>query len=96
MNTWMNNPQYLAQVGHCLGALSLMLFATLFWGMRGAYAMVGVGIGVAAAKEFWYDMVYELPKQTWADSWMDFGFYMVGAAVGLGVMAIYHYGLKRG
>ncbi len=79
MNTWMNNPQYLAQVGHFFGAYSLILSASLLtphW----AY-VVAIGVVAAAIKEFWYDMTYELPYQTFWASFMDFGFYVLGAAV---------------
>jgi len=32
--------------------------------------------------------VYELPKQTWGDSIMDWSFYMLGAGVGMGLAAL--------
>ena len=91
MNKWMNNPQYLAQIGHTLGGCLAIIVAAFFWGMLAVWITLGIGIGVAAAKEFWYDMKYEIPKQTWADSGMDFGFYMLGAAVGLGLACIKFY-----
>jgi len=49
---------------------------------------LGLGIIAASVKEFWYDMKYELPKQTWGDSFMDWSFYMLGAAAGMGVAAL--------
>lgn len=95
MNTWMNSPQYLAQVGHFLGGLCALLLATLaavLWGhatsMIPLYTL-GVGVTLAAVKEFWYDMKYELPKQTWGDSLMDFGFYILGGGVGYFVSALF-------
>jgi hypothetical protein len=92
-NTWMNNPQYLAQVGHFLGGgyvMTLATLAALIWA-HGAGAplgwTLGVGIAAAAIKEFYYDLRYELPKQTIADSAMDFTFYVVGGLVGAGIGA---------
>ena len=89
----MNNPQYLAQVGHFLGGVSVMLLslvATLVWA-DGAlepcvYAFFG-GLLAAAIKEFWYDLRYELPKQTIDDSAMDFSFYALGGVAGGAVCA---------
>jgi hypothetical protein len=93
MNTWMNNPQYLAQVGHFLGGASLIVITTLFAVTLGAgwtpiLIVLGIGVAAASLKEFWYDMKYELPKQTWGDSFMDWGFYMLGGGVGMGVAAL--------
>lgn len=92
MNTWMNNPQYLAQIGHALGGCLLIVFTTLLsvlfgWGWLPILIVLGIGVAAAAVKEFWYDMKFELPKQSWGDSAMDFGFYMLGGAVGMGVAA---------
>ena len=75
----MNDPQYLAQVGHFLGGGSILLVACVFLGAH------------AAIKEFWYDMHYELPKQTWGDSAMDFTFYLLGACAGFGLVALAHH-----
>lgn len=100
MNTWMNNPQYLAQVGHFLGGLCLMLLATLaaiIWGHRDVIpcATFGVGLLLAGVKEFWYDMKYELPKQTWADSGMDFCFYALGGMVGVTISGLTLFALQH-
>jgi len=93
MNTWMNNPQYLAQIGHFLAGGSVIVIATLFSVVLGAgwlpvLITLAVGVVAASLKEFWYDMVYELPKQTWGDSIMDWSFYMLGAGVGMGLAAL--------
>jgi hypothetical protein len=86
MNTWMNNPQYLAQVGHFLGGASLIMLTVMFsWNPLCIWATFGVGVVAAGVKEFWYDANYELPKQTWQDNLMDFSFYVLGGLVGVGI-----------
>ena len=50
--TWENNPQYLAQVGHAFGGLSVILTATLFSLVLGAGwepILVTLGVGIFAA-----------------------------------------------
>lgn len=89
----MTNPQYLAQVGHFLGGYAVILTTTTFAIVCGAgwtpvIVVTVIGVAAASAKEFWYDMKYELPKQTWADSLMDWAFYMLGAGVGWGMSAL--------
>jgi hypothetical protein len=93
MNTWMNNPQYLAQVGHLFGACSVLLTTGIMALALGAgwlpvLVVLAAGVAAAAVKEFWYDMQYELPRQTWGDSAMDFGFYVLGAGLGTGLFAL--------
>lgn len=93
MNTWMNNPQYLAQVGHLFGAgfvlvVTGMLSLALGAGWAPVLAVLVAGVALAALKEFWYDMKWELPRQTWGDSLMDFAFYVLGALVGVGAFAL--------
>lgn len=93
MNKWMNDAQVLAQFGHSLGACLLVTFTTLMsisLGGRWPAVIVVVILGViaAAVKEFWYDMKFELPTQTWWDSIEDFLFYMLGLTVGVGVTAL--------
>ena len=85
MNRWMNNPQYLAQVGHTLGACLAMVVAAMFGGMYAAWIALPIIVVLALAKEFWYDATYELPRQTFADNAMDFGFFCLGAGIGLAI-----------
>jgi divalent metal cation (Fe/Co/Zn/Cd) transporter len=87
----MNDPQYLAQVGHFLGGVCLLATTALLFGAVPSMIALGVGVVAAAIKEFWYDMKYELPKQTWDDSLMDFGFYVLGAAAGSGLVLLAHH-----
>lgn len=76
-NFWMNNPQYLAQIGHFFGAYSIVFTAGHF--LPSAYPGVVLAmVCYMVVKEFWWDLVYEVPKQTWGDSIMDFGFYTLG------------------
>ncbi len=90
-NRFMNNPQYLAQVGHFLGGCLAVVLTAFFWGMTASYITLGVGLIAASAKEFWYDLKYEIPKQTFMDSFMDFGFYALGGLIGLGLACIKFY-----
>jgi hypothetical protein len=86
MNTWMNNPQYLAQIGHFLGGIALILLVTIFtWKIEYTSITFITGVVAAAIKEFWYDANYELPKQTWQDNLMDFSFYLLGGVIGFGL-----------
>jgi hypothetical protein len=82
----MNNPNFLAQMAHFLGGALLITLSGLFFGVYGMWAALITGILLAAIKEFWYDMVYELPKQTWGDSILDFTFYVVGGLAGIGII----------
>jgi hypothetical protein len=88
---WMSNPQYLAQVGHFFGASSLILAVHLYsyahhGGLRLPLYVYGIGSCLAAAKEFWFDIVFE--KDSWADSAVDFFFYVLGGFAAL-MMATY-------
>jgi hypothetical protein len=100
-DTWENNPQYLAQVGHTLGgfgALATTCMVSLAVLLRcpvtslmfaacehNCLIVLVVGVVAAAVKEFGYDAHYELPKQTFADNLMDFSFYVLGGLLGLGL-----------
>ena len=82
---WMSNPQYLAQVAHFLGGCLLLVTTALFFGFDSCgYALV-IGICVAGLKEFVYDTADWGEGDSWADSAMDFGFYLLGGLVGLGL-----------
>jgi hypothetical protein len=84
MNTWMNNPNVLAQFGHAGIPYGLLLtldkfHSPLFW-------PVAIGIMVfALVKEFWYDAKYELPKQTFITNLIDFSFYALGVGLAIRV-----------
>ena len=91
MNTWMNNPQYLAQAAHTLGGALVVVLVCVFFGWD-AWKAAGILLTLyATVKEFWYDLKYELPKQTWGDSLMDFAFYELGGAIGVLVMLGAHH-----
>ena len=91
-NTWMNNPQYLAQVGHFFGGFSIITLTAIFFGFGMPIVYAALGVVVAAGiKEFWYDRNYEIPKQTNADDLMDWTFYQVGSAIGVVVMWLAHH-----
>jgi hypothetical protein len=79
-NKWMNNTQYLAQVGHTLGGYGVIITAA-YWSrsLLPLLIVTAVGVVAAAVKEFIYDKRFELPRQTNLDDITDFSFYMVGA-----------------
>lgn len=81
---WMWNPQYLAQVSHVLAGNLVLLLVWLFWeSVPICWLAFGLGMSLAALKEFWFDMRFETPKDTFWDAAMDFSFYFLGGAVGL-------------
>jgi multisubunit Na+/H+ antiporter MnhB subunit len=82
-NKWMNDPTYLAQAAHLLGAYSVMITAGHFWGHVGCIIAAIVFTALTAVKEFWYDANYEIPKQTNFDNILDFSMYAVGTIIGL-------------
>ena len=90
---WMSNPQYLAQVGHFLGAGGLIVTAALFSMAVGAGwtpTLITLGVGVAAAtvKEFVFDVASWGEGDSWSDSLMDWSFYMLGGGAGMGLAAL--------
>lgn len=89
-NSWMNNANVLAQIGHVLFGYALMLTVAYFSNTSFMYLGIFAGalIVYAALKEFWYDANYELPKQTWKDNLLDFSMYMLGLLVGFGIAMI--------
>jgi hypothetical protein len=86
----MDNNTYLAQMGHFLAGALIILAAGVFGGETVLFIVLAIGVVAAAIKEFWFDLRFELPKQTWGDSIMDFGFYMLGAAIGVGLYFVAH------
>jgi hypothetical protein len=90
---WMSNPQYLAQVGHTLGGALLIVTSTLFSIVLGAgwtpvLWTFGIGVTLATLKEFVFDTATWGEGDSWSDSLMDWAFYMVGGATGIGVAAL--------
>jgi hypothetical protein len=80
-NKWMNDPTFLAQSAHFFGAVAVIMSFCHFLGKPGGLIAAGILVAAAAVKEFWYDLKFELPKQTLKDSALDFTFYMVGIVV---------------
>ena len=84
MFAWMTNPEFIAQAAHALTGYGVALTAAYFgWSLWLAAALF---VAYAALKEFWFDLNFETPKQTIWDSMLDFTFYLVGLAIGLGVV----------
>lgn len=80
-NTWMNNPTFLAQSAHFFSAIAIIMTLAHFFGEAGGLVAAGLFTAYAVVKEFWYDLKYELPKQSLGDSALDFTFYMIGVTV---------------
>jgi hypothetical protein len=92
----MSNPQYLAQVGHFLAGYGLIATALIFSlaleaGWTPILITLGIGVTVASLKEFVYDTNKTWGEgDSWADSLMDWAFYMLGGAVGMGIAGLSH------
>ena len=69
------NPDFIAFNAHAGFAYALV--HTFGW--RAALVV----IPAAAAKEFWFDATYEVPKQTFSDNAMDFAGYATGVVLAL-------------
>jgi ABC-type nickel/cobalt efflux system permease component RcnA len=85
---WMSNPQYLAQVGHFLGAYSLVLTSAVFLSPGTFWVVFVIAVIAATFKEFVFDVASWGEGDSWADSAMDWAFYMLGGVVGLGAAAL--------
>lgn len=88
-NTWMNNPTFLAQAAHFFGAVAIIMSLAHFLGETGGFISAGLFLAYAVVKEFWYDLKYELPKQSFGDSALDFTFYLLGIVASC-FMLLYH------
>jgi hypothetical protein len=90
--SWMKNEQYLAQVGHFFGALSVMLIYGVFTHEMHVLVAFAVGAVLAAAKEFIYDMAPWGEGDSFGDSMMDYSFYIFGGTVGVWIahLAVHH------
>jgi len=79
---WMESTQWLANAGHFLGGLSVILLTSM-WAHDVRTVGVWTAFGVAAAlvKEYYIDLRYE-SNETVGSSTIDFLGYMAGAAVG--------------
>lgn len=76
----MNDPNFLAQSTHFFSAIATVMIISRFWGKTAGLIGAGIFIILAAIKEYWYDLVYELPKQSLGDSSLDFIFYLIGTS----------------
>lgn len=87
-SSFMENEQYLAQVGHTLGGYSVVLTAAYaFHSWDPVLLVLGIGVVLASLKEFVFDVSSWGEGDSWSDSIMDWSFYMLGALAGLGVAA---------
>ncbi len=84
--SFMTNVQYLAQIGHFFGALCVVFLMGTFCGSHGLWYTFGIGLVYATLKEFVFDIRIE--KDTWANSVMDFSFYVFGGLVAVGLFCL--------
>lgn len=75
---WMGDPQYLAQVGHFFGAYAVAFTVGVFASTAWFVGVVLVGVVLAAAKEFLFDLASWGERDSFRDSAEDFAFYMGG------------------
>jgi len=90
IGSWMSSVQYLAQVAHFFGAFSVVFVYGIFtreWHMDIAFA---VGVALAGLKEFVFDVAPWGEGDSWGDSAVDFGFYVLGGTVGLFLAHLAH------
>jgi hypothetical protein len=76
------NPTFIAQNAHCWFAFSLMTVLHLAFRAAPVMAFAVLALMLAAAKEFWFDAAYEVPKQTVEDGVVDFLGYGLGLTLG--------------
>ena len=93
---WMSDPQYLAQAAHFLGAVGVIVTATLFSvvlhaGWAPIMWTLGTGIVLVTVKEFIVDINTAWGEgDSWLDSLMDWSFYMLGGGIGMGLAELAH------
>ena len=87
-NSWMASNTFDQNAAHVLAGYAAVLTVAHFHAGTATFvAFVVVFNVLAAAKEFWYDLRYELPKQTLDDSALDFFGYCAGIVIGCLVAA---------
>lgn len=85
-NSWMTDPTFLAQSAHFFSAIAIGMTVAYFWGKKGCIIATGCFAGIMGIKEFWYDLMFELPKQSFGDSLLDYIFYLIGLSVALSLV----------
>jgi len=76
-----------SQLGHFAGGLAVIFGCHDLWGRSGMEIGFVALIVIAAIKEFVYDYAYETTVER-GSSFLDFGIYMVGAVVAMGMILI--------
>lgn len=85
-NSWMADPDIDAYLAHVFAAATVVLGCDRIWDAKWESTLAV--IVAAAVKEYWFDMNFELPKQTWGGSTMDFVTYLAGIPLALGILAL--------
>jgi hypothetical protein len=77
-----------SQISHVLGGMCVVSYTALLFGKHALWYSVPVFVGLAGIKEFIFDNLFETVDESggWVGDFIDFGFYMVGLAVGLGLI----------
>ncbi len=85
---WMENPQNLANIGHALGGMVVLLATLLFTYRWYVVATVEILLTVyVIVKEFWYDLRYET-GETLKSSAEDALGYLVGTVIAWGFVGL--------
>lgn len=73
-------PEFITDMAHIFFAAFVVLFVL----RTGApyVPVIGGAAALAAVKEFWFDIEYETPRQTYLDGLVDFVGYAIGIAIG--------------
>jgi hypothetical protein len=84
------SPNFIAQAAHLFFAGFVLLAAVHLFGASVEWPVVGGGVLLSAAKEFFYDMHYESPGVSGElpGGFMDFSFYMLGLFVAIVILAL--------
>ena len=72
----------IGQIAHVEAGLLVVLGPNALFGPRFMWAWCLALVVFASVKEFWYDTNYETSDER-GNGWEDFGFYMVGMAIGI-------------
>jgi hypothetical protein len=93
-NSWMNNPEYGFFMAHSGWAFALLVSAAYLshTNIRLLEWVTAGGFLAAALKEYVYDALFEVPKQTFTDNTEDFVGYLVGLAIGWCVLFLGSFG----
>jgi len=84
INSLMTNPIFYGEMAHLLGGYAILL-TIAFFSRSWKDMVIGwcILLGLTAAKEFYYDMHWEIPIQDFRGGLRDFLSYQAGAALAM-------------